>query len=168
MARLQILELPEGSGDDRPPFVLVVDEVTAEEAERVIGSKDAFDGMAKKAGARAVAVFHGMTVDIPANSSAPVSDDPERAGTTQLVYAHERTRLELCDALLLSRDTTWRQLVEAVAERRTAHERLSREYEAATSNPAEVRVYLGEKEIDVHEITRRIANDMKQALRNRG
>jgi hypothetical protein len=114
---LQILELPEGSGGDRSPFVLVVDEVTAEESERVIGSKDAFDGMAKKAGARAVAVFHGMTVDIPANSSAPVSDDPERAGTTEIVYAHERTRLDLCDALLLSYDTTWRKLVETVTER---------------------------------------------------
>lgn len=26
MSRIQILELPEGAGDDRPPFVLVVDE----------------------------------------------------------------------------------------------------------------------------------------------
>ena len=30
MARLQILELPEGDGDDRPPFVLVVDQLPAD------------------------------------------------------------------------------------------------------------------------------------------
>ncbi|MDX2697105.1 hypothetical protein [Streptomyces ipomoeae] len=117
MARLQILELPEGAGDDRPPFVLVIDEVTAEESERVIDSREAMDGMAKRMGARAVAVFHGMTVDIPANTPAPVADDPERAGTTEIVYAHERTRLDLCSALLVSGDTAWRKLVEHVAER---------------------------------------------------
>jgi hypothetical protein len=117
---LQILELPEGTGDDQPPFILVIDEVTEEESERVIGSKEVFDGMAKKMGARAVAVFHGMTVDIPANTPAPVADDPERAGTTQLVYAHERTRLDLCAALLVSGDTTWRKLVETVTERQRA------------------------------------------------
>jgi hypothetical protein len=124
VARLQILELPEGAGDDRPPFVLVIDEVAEEESERVIDSREAMDGMAKKMGARAVAVFHGMTVDIPANSSAPVSDDPERAGTTEIVHAHERTRLDLCAALLVSGDTTWRKLVETVTERQKAIARI--------------------------------------------
>ena len=114
MARLQILSLPEGAGDGRTPFILVIDQVTEGEAEQLVGSQEAVDGMAKKAGARAVAVFHGMTMEIPANDSLPVADDPERAGTTQIVYAHERTRLDLCDALLLSRDTTWRKLIEAV------------------------------------------------------
>jgi hypothetical protein len=132
---LQILELPEGSGDDRPPFVLVIDEVTEDESERVIGSKEAFDGIAAKAGARAVAVFHGMTVTIPANARPPVSDDPERAGTTQLVYAHERTRLDLCAALLLSGDTTWRQLTEQVAERQRTVARLFRQLDRVRELP---------------------------------
>jgi hypothetical protein len=79
VARLQILELPEGSGDDRPPFILVIDEITEDESERIIGSKEAIDGMARKAGARAVAVFHGMTVEIPANDAVPVPQDPEQA-----------------------------------------------------------------------------------------
>lgn len=117
MARLQILQLPEGVGDDRPPFLLVVDEVTDKETERLVDSQEAIDGMAKKAGARAVAVFHGMTVDIPANDPLPVVEDPERAGTAQIVYAHERTRLDLCAALLVSGDTPWRKLIEHVTER---------------------------------------------------
>ncbi|MEU1434055.1 hypothetical protein ABZ438_08140 [Streptomyces sp. NPDC005786] len=59
MARLQILELPEGSGDDRPPFVLVIDEWT-----------NPFHGLpnewAEKIGAQGVLVFE-ETIDIPAN-----------------------------------------------------------------------------------------------------
>jgi len=67
MARLQILELPEGSGDDRPPFVLVVDQMPR--------SEPAFDALrrdleandiAGQIGARGVLVFE-ETIDIPAN-----------------------------------------------------------------------------------------------------
>jgi hypothetical protein len=66
MARLQILELPEGSGDDRPPFVLVVDEVaTGPDGELLIKSSD-FEGVAEKIGARAILSFE-ETIDIPAN-----------------------------------------------------------------------------------------------------
>jgi hypothetical protein len=66
MARLQILELPEGSGDDRPPFVLVVDEVaTGPNGELLIKSSD-FEGVAEKIGARAILSFE-ETIDIPAN-----------------------------------------------------------------------------------------------------
>lgn len=98
MARLQILELPEGSGDDRPPFILVVDQVTDDETERVIASQEAFDGVASKSGARAVAVFHGMTVDIPANDtsayvSAALGEQPEVQW--RLGHAEKRSE-ELC------------------------------------------------------------------------
>ncbi|MER5875460.1 hypothetical protein ABT119_05965 [Streptomyces sp. NPDC001910] len=72
MARLQILELPEGSGDERPPFVLVVDEyeprrymLGLDQTEQPI---DEFDGIAEKIGARGVLVF-AETVDIPANDT---------------------------------------------------------------------------------------------------
>ncbi|MFD7861856.1 hypothetical protein [Streptomyces sp. NPDC059783] len=69
MARLQILELPEGTGDDRPPFVLVVDE--CEPQRHILGLDqpdpiDPFDRMAEKIGARAVLVF-AETIEIPAN-----------------------------------------------------------------------------------------------------
>jgi hypothetical protein len=68
MARLQILELPEGSGDDRPPFVLVVDQCVP---QRIILGADApyrdyWQDLGDKIGARGVIVTP-ETVDIPAN-----------------------------------------------------------------------------------------------------
>ena len=69
MARLQILELPEGSGDDRPPFMLILDEISDDDAERIINSQDSINAVAKAAGARAVAVFHGLTINLPANDT---------------------------------------------------------------------------------------------------
>ncbi|MFK4801639.1 hypothetical protein ACI3K5_23530 [Streptomyces sp. MPA0124] len=59
MARLQILELPEGSNDDRPPYLLIVDQVDDELAEDI----------AKRVGARHVLCFPG-TIDIPANDTS--------------------------------------------------------------------------------------------------
>jgi hypothetical protein len=74
MARLQILELPEGSGDDRPPFVLVVDEMPADEAAFEALRRDLNDGdLAKRIGAQGVLCFE-TTIDIPANE-VPVDPD---------------------------------------------------------------------------------------------
>lgn len=69
MARLQILELPEGAGDARPPFVLVVDQYVPQ--RYIIGPDqpepiDQFQGIAEQIGARAVLVFEEK-IDIPAN-----------------------------------------------------------------------------------------------------
>lgn len=120
MARLQILELPSGINDDRSPYVLVIDQVPSDETKFDAIRRDLLsDGdLAPRLGARAVLVFE-ETIDIPANEPLPITetDDSERAGTTQIVYAHERTRLDLCNALLLSGDTTWRQLVEQAGAR---------------------------------------------------
>src|SRR5690606_33526930 len=63
MARLQILELPECADDDRPPFVLVIDEVDDELAEDIARWPD---DIATRIGARQVLCFPG-TIDIPAN-----------------------------------------------------------------------------------------------------
>ncbi|MCX4450698.1 hypothetical protein [Streptomyces sp. NBC_01789] len=66
MARLQILELPEGADDNRPPFVLVIDEAeTGPDGLPVPGYRERRD-IAELIGARTVLVFEG-TVDIPAN-----------------------------------------------------------------------------------------------------
>ncbi|MGW3298492.1 hypothetical protein [Streptomyces rubiginosohelvolus] len=67
MARLQILELPEGAGDDRPPFILVVDQYEPVEAtpSRLFRHQD----MAEQIGARSVLVFED-TIDIPANDTS--------------------------------------------------------------------------------------------------
>ncbi|MGW1154463.1 hypothetical protein ACWD45_24665 [Streptomyces rubiginosohelvolus] len=70
MARLQILELPEGSGDARPPFVLVIDEVAFDNPvyERFVADEELATGLASRVGARAVLVFED-TIDIPANDT---------------------------------------------------------------------------------------------------
>ncbi|MFJ4637596.1 hypothetical protein ACIP69_18480 [Streptomyces hygroscopicus] len=74
MARLQILELPEGAGDDRPPFVLVVDQVPVDEPGFEALRRDLNEGdVAARIGARAVLVFE-ETIDIPANE-VPVDPD---------------------------------------------------------------------------------------------
>lgn len=73
MARLQILELPEGTDDDRPPFILVIDQVaTGPDGELLLKSSD-FDGTNERIGACAVLVFE-ETIDIPGNE-VPVDPD---------------------------------------------------------------------------------------------
>ncbi|MFE9777713.1 hypothetical protein ACFYPA_06100 [Streptomyces sp. NPDC005775] len=69
MARLQILELPEGSGDDRPPFVLVIDQYEGVEVPPGAAQESRllrYQGMAEQIGARAVLIFDD-TINIPAN-----------------------------------------------------------------------------------------------------
>ncbi|MGW4028240.1 hypothetical protein ACWEFL_02790 [Streptomyces sp. NPDC004838] len=71
MARLQILELPEGAADERAPFVLVIDEYTPQRV--LLGGaqtdpwREHWEGVAARTGARAVLVF-SERVDIPANA----------------------------------------------------------------------------------------------------
>src|SRR3954465_355324 len=90
MARLQILELPAGPDDARPPFVLVVDQTVPQRA--VLSSdtswRDPWQALADKIGARGV-IVPPDTVEIPANdttahldtsgSAAPEALDPELA-----------------------------------------------------------------------------------------
>lgn len=71
MARLQILELPEGSNDDRPPFVLIVDQC---QPQRIALGADApyrdyWQDLAQQIGAQGVIVTP-ETVDIPANDTS--------------------------------------------------------------------------------------------------
>ncbi|WP_030168903.1 hypothetical protein [Streptomyces sp. NRRL S-813] len=86
MARLQILQLPEGAGDDRPPFILVIDQVPTDETEfdalrRDLGTAE---DLVDRIGARAVLVFED-TIDIPANDLSAYSSDGETAvGTVRL------------------------------------------------------------------------------------
>lgn len=81
MARLQILELPEGSGDDRPPFVLVVDQVPANGDGVEALRRDLMDDyLAARTGARAVLVFED-TIDIPANDTSGYLREAEATWT---------------------------------------------------------------------------------------
>lgn len=69
MARLQILELPEGSGDDRPPFVLVVDQADYDSLSSLSAALEGWQNVKDEIGARAILVFQ-ETVDIPANDTS--------------------------------------------------------------------------------------------------
>jgi hypothetical protein len=73
MARLQILELPEGDGDDRPPFVLVVDQVNYDTPDSRSAWLEDWADTLDKMGARTVLVFE-ETIEIPAND-VPVDPD---------------------------------------------------------------------------------------------
>lgn len=119
MARLQILELPvEHHGDDMvTPFVLVIDQWEPPPYPADVTAPGPFDGIAEKIGARAVLAFE-ETVEIPENAPQVVTEvTEEHAGTPQIVYAHERTRLDLCSALLVDSGTPWRTLIKHVTER---------------------------------------------------
>lgn len=75
MARLQILELPEGTGDDRPPFILVISEApTGPDGLPLISHRERRD-TADLIGARAVLVFED-TIDIPANDTTAFAQPP--------------------------------------------------------------------------------------------
>ena len=76
MARLQILELPEGTDDGRPPFVLVIDQyVPLDVGPTLLGepTPQRYQGIAERVGARAVLVFE-ETIDIPGND-VPLDPD---------------------------------------------------------------------------------------------
>ncbi|MCX5598441.1 hypothetical protein OOK29_09850 [Streptomyces phaeochromogenes] len=73
MARLQILELPEGSGDDRPPFLLVVDQWPDTVSANEPAVLEAWMKMAEQAGARTVLLTED-TIDIPANHTSAYLD----------------------------------------------------------------------------------------------
>lgn len=80
MARLQILELPKGSSDDRPPFALVVDRYQPLRYVQGVGEEpktvDEFAGVAELIGARTVLVFQ-ETVEIPANNLSSDAEEIE-------------------------------------------------------------------------------------------
>ncbi|MER8004775.1 hypothetical protein [Streptomyces sp. NPDC094149] len=85
MARLQILQLPEGANDEQPPFILVVDQYVPQ--RYILGADqpepvNELDGIAEKIGARAVLAFE-ETVDIPANSGADGAAKGVKHGSDQ-------------------------------------------------------------------------------------
>lgn len=80
MARLQILELPEGTDDERPPYILVVDQADEATANALSPSSEGLSpysavmqkltgqSAAEQIGARGILVF-ADTIDIPANDT---------------------------------------------------------------------------------------------------
>lgn len=154
MARLQILELPEGPDDSRPPFVLVVDQ--CEPQRLVIGMdqqwRDPWQMVADQVGARGVIVTP-ETVEIPANDVtayraeafvpdpgeavrrlATVDDESEQRARRledklkSFAEAHHRENVDrmdaVTDALGLDRLRDWDEIVTALRGYRAAAERL--------------------------------------------
>ncbi|MFF6966305.1 hypothetical protein ACFY9G_23420 [Streptomyces anthocyanicus] len=68
MARLQILELPEGSNDNRPPFVLVIDQVD-DDSPLITDGPDIWPCFKNDTGCQHVIVTT-ETIDIPANDTS--------------------------------------------------------------------------------------------------
>ncbi|MFE6903800.1 hypothetical protein ACFVFJ_44465 [Streptomyces sp. NPDC057717] len=73
MARIQILELPEGAGDERPPFALVIDQVDYDGPSSHSDWLEGWTTIKDETGASAVLVFED-TIEIPANE-VPVDPD---------------------------------------------------------------------------------------------
>ncbi|MGV9588277.1 hypothetical protein [Streptomyces tendae] len=141
MARLQILELPEGSNDDRPPFLLVVDQVPTDEAGFDALRRDLMDDyLAARTGARAVLVFED-TIDIPANDTSGYLREAEATWTPvdemevlrqQARHSEEaeaiRKRVSkeqkaaLTDALGMDRLRDWDDILNAARGLRTQHD----------------------------------------------
>ncbi|MEU3289907.1 hypothetical protein [Streptomyces longwoodensis] len=102
MARLQILELPEGTDDERPPFALVVDQCAA---DRWVGSPGNGDQLmsarwreaAELLGARGVIVT-AETVEIPANDLSAEFREGLQESVTD-VYEAARRSLSESDTL---------------------------------------------------------------------
>lgn len=103
MARLQILELPEGSGDDRPPFVLVIDQAphggALSRSFRVDTATNA--ALADRIGARGVLVFED-TVEIPANEVADVFRTEVRESVGEMYEAARRSLVVGADPIVPS------------------------------------------------------------------
>ncbi|MFG3046237.1 hypothetical protein ACGFZR_15075 [Streptomyces sp. NPDC048241] len=96
MARLQILQLPEGDSDERPPFLLVVDQVPTDEAKFDAIRRDLLaDGdLAPRLGARAVLVFED-TIDIPANELTPLTASTDEGDEEVRRLAEDRDELHV-------------------------------------------------------------------------
>jgi hypothetical protein len=136
MARLQILELPECADDDRPPFVLVVDQTVPQRI--ALGAdapyRDYWHDLAQQIGARGVIVTP-ETVDIPANdttayldSEAEARAEPQRADERAIqaeeklkAFMEKRYTIEqerkasLTDALGMDRLRDWDDIRNAAA-----------------------------------------------------
>ncbi|MFQ6851261.1 hypothetical protein AAIB46_10230 [Streptomyces sp. 35M1] len=73
MARLQILELPEGADDARAPFVVVLDQVEQSSAFDSVAARRQLDESARAWGASGTLVA-ADTIEIPAND-VPIGPD---------------------------------------------------------------------------------------------
>lgn len=173
MARIQILELPAGPGDERPPFALVIDQcqpqrymLDPDHVDQFVGP---FDGVAEQIGARAVLVF-AETIDIPDNGSTPTgyselltldAAPAETVDTALAVLVLDTLGLDLTEGQpvpAFALDNACRQLAKSEAARK--HMRAER-----TAMRARLREALGldnDEGIDVLAAARDMAQELGQ------
>jgi hypothetical protein len=167
MARLQILELPEGSGDDRPPFILVIDEWDIDSLETSSMLTDYWDAFGQKIGARGV-LFVDRTIDIPANDTTAYlrgdetarneSDEMQVRAIEGLRLARERTDIardmdrlakwknELADALGMDHTRDWDDIRNAARGLRKDRDAKAEAIECVRTTPTEPEVMNSEQE----------------------
>lgn len=120
MARLQILELPEGAGDDQPPFVLVVDEWDVDTLETNTMLTEYWDAFGKKIGAQGV-LFVDRTIDIPANDTSAYRPNNGASNEVTLKLGDHDVRSAIAADMQRNRDAHDKD-----AELRAANECISR------------------------------------------
>lgn len=98
MARIQILELPEGAGGDRAPFVLVVDETSYPTAEAHHAAETWWRQFAGDIGAGGCLVTDD-TLDIPANDTSAYLDADFRTSVESWTTGTNETIARLIDAI---------------------------------------------------------------------
>lgn len=70
MGRLQILQLPEGPNDERPPFAIVIDQADHNSTMIcALTNDDTRTNIIRETGARTILIFEDETIDIPANDT---------------------------------------------------------------------------------------------------
>lgn len=160
MARLQILELPEGTGDDRPPFILVLDQAPRDESSSAFRDDLVNNEIANRTGARHVLVFED-TIDIPANDTTAylqqVAEETgatigkitsaytaqtlagERTDITREMYQLAKWKQALADALGMDRTGDWDDIRNAAAGLRKERDAQAEAIERVCQESARIR-----------------------------
>ncbi|MFI8351348.1 hypothetical protein [Streptomyces sp. NPDC085596] len=94
MTRLQILQLPEGAGDDRPPFVLVIDQCQGVYLDMVEMIESHWRRVGEEIGARGTLIFM-ESVDISVNETNPASAQPRGSESREAALELDRLAKEL-------------------------------------------------------------------------
>ncbi|WP_309049112.1 hypothetical protein [Streptomyces sp.] len=161
MARLQILELPEGGSDDRPPFILVIDQVDDDLAQDIASWPE---NIAKRTGARQVLCF-SCTIDIPANDTTaylpeveaqaePRRDDERAIQAEEKLKAFMKKRYVieqehkalLTDALGMDRLRDWDDIRNAAAGLRQERDAQAAAIERVRNKPTKPEVMNAQQE----------------------
>jgi hypothetical protein len=168
VARLQILQLPEGTGDERPPYLLIVDELPTGDEQLDMLRRDLADNdITARVGARGALCFEG-TVTVPANEIGRQVEPLLRVGEFEgdeeiLRLAEERDELhaeiglahgQLHSAALSAirgKHATIRELIERAEKAEAERDRDRHRITVADAQISRVRALITERRTEVAE-----------------